>query len=141
MTHSIYIVDDNAHVREALIMLIEEEPDLLICGSAETALEALDVLPSIDADLVLTDFSLPGLSGVELIERLSTLKPRQLMAVLSAHAESSYAEQSLAAGARGYFLKDDPTAVVAGIRRVLGGDVYVSPDLHARRPAVIDNAG
>lgn len=129
MTHTIFVVDDNVFVREALVMLIEVEPDLAICGVAESAAEALDVLLSVEPDLVLTDFSLPGLSGIELIKRLGAVKPEQSVAIFSAHAEPVCAEQALAAGARGFILKEDATTVVAGIRCVLDGEVYVSPAL------------
>ena len=141
MTHTIYIVDDNVSVREALIMLIEEEPDLAICGAADTAVDALEVILRMQPDLVLTDYSLPGMSGVELIERLGILKPEQRVAMLSAHVERAYADQALSAGAAGYLLKGDGQAIIEGIRRMLGGNAYVSPVLRIRNPARNENDG
>lgn len=141
MTHTIYIIDDNVFVRQALIMLIEEEPDLVICGAAETAVEALDVILSLKPDLVLTDFSLPGLTGLELIERLGVLNPEQPVAMVSGQAEPVCADRAIAAGARGYILKDDATAIVAGIRRVLDGEVYVSPALRTHQPSLSETEG
>lgn len=126
MNQTIYIVEDNLLVREALVMLIEDEPDLEVCGVAGTASEALDALLGMNPDLVLTDLSLPGMSGIELIERLRILKPHQRMLMLSGRAESAYAEQALAAGAKGYILKGDPLAIMEGIRQILDGAVYVS---------------
>jgi DNA-binding NarL/FixJ family response regulator len=126
MNQTIYIVEDNLLVREALVMLIEDEPDLEVCGVAGTASEALDALLGMNPDLVLTDLSLPGMSGIELIERLRILKPHQRMLMLSGRAEPTYAEQALAAGAKGYILKGDPLAIMEGIRQILGGAVYVS---------------
>lgn len=134
MTHTIYIVDDNVFIREALIMLIEEEADLAICGAADTALDALEVIPRLQPDLVLTDYSLPRMSGVELVERLGSLVPEQRVALLSAHMEPAYAEKALAAGAAGYILKEDGQSLVDGIRRVLDGDVYVSPAIRMAVP-------
>ena len=139
--HTIYIVDDSIFVREALIMLIEEEPDLAICGAADTAVEALEVILRLQPDLVLTDYSLPRMSGVELIERLGILKPDQRVAMLSAHVEPAYADRALAAGAAGYILKGDGQSIVKGIRRMLGGDAYVSPAVRTPRPASSENAG
>lgn len=137
MTHTIYIVDDNVFVREAVITLIEDEPDLAVCGAAETAVGALEVILRLKPDLVLTDFSLPGMSGVELIERLNAMKTGQRAAVLSAHRDPKYADQALAAGAMGYILKDDAEAIMVGIRRVLEDKVYVSPALqrHEANPS------
>lgn len=134
MKHSIYVVDDNVLVREAIVMLIEEEPDLAICGAAETAIEALEVLPRMKPDLVLTDYSLHGLTGIDLIERLASVRSNLRVAVLSAHMNPAYADQALAAGAMGYILKGDWQSIVRGIRCVLGGNVYVSPSLRVRRP-------
>lgn len=141
MKHTIYIVDDNVFVREALIMLIEEEPDLVICGAADTAVEALEVILRLQPDLVLTDYSLLGMSGIELIERLAILKPGQRVAMLSAHMEPVYADKALAAGAMGYILKGDGQSIVKGIRRVRDGNVYVSPAVRMRRPCPSENAG
>ena len=126
MNQTIYIVEDNLLVREALVMLIKDEPDLEVCGVAGTASEALDALLGMNPDLVLTDLSLPGMSGIELIERLQIQTPRQRTAMLSGRTEPTYAEQALAAGAKGYILKGNPLAIIEGIRQVLGGAVYVS---------------
>lgn len=126
MKRTIYIVDDHPFVREALTMLIEDERDLEVCGMAETAAEALNAIPEVNPDLVLVDGSLPGLSGIELIEQLLILKPHQRTLMLSGHAEPVYAEQALAAGAKGYILKGDSLAILEGIRHVLGGKVYLS---------------
>lgn len=126
MKKTIYIVDDSPDMCEVLVMLIEEEEDLEVCGIAATAMEALDTLCDLDPDLVITDLGLPGMSGMEFIERLCLLKPMQRMAIISAHAEAVYAEQSLLAGAKGYILKGDPTAMMEGIRRILEGEIYVS---------------
>ena len=122
MKHTIYIVEDNEHIRAALSMLIDEEPDLEVCGVAETAADALEMIGTVHPDLVLTDLSLPGMSGIELIERLQAEIPEQRVVVVSAHVDPAYAEQALAAGAVGYYPKSDPSAIIAGIRGVLTGD-------------------
>lgn len=137
MKHTIYIVEDNRHVREALSMLIDEQPDLEVCGVAGTAADALEMIRDVHPDVVLTDLSLPGMSGIELIERLQTEDPEQRVVVVSAHVEPAHAEQALVAGAVGYCLKSDPSGIIEGIGQVLGGRVYVSPSLASavRRPS------
>ena len=119
LRRSVYIVDDDAHVREALVMLIADEPDLEVCGVATAAAEALAAIPGAAPDLVLTDLSLPGMSGLELVERLLKQNALQRVAVLSGHPEPRYAEEARAAGARGYVLKGDADAMLQGIRRAL----------------------
>ena len=126
MKKTIYIVDDNPDMCEVLVMLIKEEEDLEVCGIAATATEALEALSGLDPDLVITDLGLPGMSGMEFIERLCVLKPTLRAAVMSAHGDSTYAEQSLDAGAKGYILKGDPIVMIEAIRRILGGEIYVS---------------
>lgn len=128
---TIYIVDDNADMREVLAMLVEEEEDLEVCGIAATAPEALGILCDLDPDLVISDLSLRGMNGMEFIERLCVLKPMLQAAIISAHADSVYAEQALVAGAKGYILKGDPTLMMDGIRRVLDGEIYVSRSVRA----------
>lgn len=129
VNHAIYIVDDNALVREALVIIIQDEPDLDVAGASESAADALELVPRLSPDLVLTDLSLPDMTGIEFVERLLALKFRNRIAVLSAHSEPDYVEQALAAGAHGYILKGEPEAMVEGIRHVLSGDVFVSPSV------------
>lgn len=131
MRQTIYVVDDNEYVREALVMLIEDEADLEVCGTSETAAEALVHIPDAHPNLILVDLALPGMNGIELIERLLALDPVLCCAVVSGHAEPEYAAQALAAGARGYIRKGEPQDILAGIRHVLSGEVYVSPTMLA----------
>lgn len=139
MTRTLYLVDDHPLLREALLLLIEDQQDLSVCGVAETAMEALGAIPEVNPDLVLTDFSLSGMNGIELIKRLLILNPQQRAAILSGHTEPVYVEQALSAGAKGYILKGEPLGMMEGIRHVLDGGVYVSPSIRAsadrRQPA------
>lgn len=132
MKRSLYMVDDHPLVREALVLLIEGEPDLELCGMAETATEALAAIPEVNPDLVLVDLSLPGMNGIELIQRLLALNPLQRTVILSGHTEPAHVEKSLAAGARGYILKGEPLTIMKGIRHALGGEVYVSRSIRPR---------
>lgn len=119
MRHSIYIVDDNWAVREALVLLIESEEDLRVCGTAGTAAEALNGIPEAEPDLVITDLSLPEISGIELVARLRTLRPGQRTVILSGHPEAEYASRAREAGANGCIMKGDPEMMLEGIREAL----------------------
>jgi len=66
----IFIVDDHPVIRQALRLLLEEEPDLTVCGEAATASEALERILDCKADVILVDMSLPDLNGIDLIRRL-----------------------------------------------------------------------
>lgn len=123
----IFIVDDHPLVRERLALLIEQQPDLVVCGEAESTGEALAALGGANADLAIVDLSLKGSAGLELVKSLQRLEPAVPALVLSMHDESLYAERVFRAGARGYINKrESAQQVVEAIRRVLDGKLYVS---------------
>ena len=131
--HSILIVDDRPLMREGLRTLISRERDLIVCGEAETAGQALDAVANLKPNLELADITLPGPNGIELIKDICALQHVILMLVISMHDESLYAERVLRAGARGYIMKQEsgPTMMQA-IRQVLAGRIYVSDKMSAR---------
>ena len=121
------LVDDHAVMRHGLAALFNEEPDLRVCGEAESAAQALDLLATTEVDVAVVDISLKGSDGLELIRQISSLHPRVLSLVLSMYDESVYAERALRAGARGYVRKAEAAdTVMTAVRRVLKGDTYVS---------------
>ena len=123
----VLIVDDHPMMRDGLAALITAQPDLIVCGEAANAAEAMQSVEAQRPDLLLLDISLPGKSGLETIKDLLALHPRLSILVISMHDESFYAERVLRAGARGYIMKERATQdVLEGIRTVLGGDLYVS---------------
>jgi DNA-binding NarL/FixJ family response regulator len=135
--HRVFIVDDHPLVREGLANLINQQPDLLVCGQAEDAAQTLAGIGVSRAELALIDISLKTASGLELVKDLKIHFPAVALIVLSMHDEMLYAERAIRAGARGYVMKRETTKeVLIAIRRVLQGDVYVSErvvNLMARR--------
>jgi DNA-binding NarL/FixJ family response regulator len=131
--YGILIVDDHPIVRQGLAQLINEEPDLHVCGQAEDAVEAIQAIDKLQPDLVIVDLSLKDtISGLELIKDIKVRYASLPVLTLSMHDETVYAERALRAGARGYIMKHEATdRVVAAIRRVLAGQIYVSEDLAA----------
>ncbi len=130
--YGILIVDDHPIVRQGLAQLINEEPDLHVCGQAEDALEAIQIIGKLEPDLVIVDLSLKNTSGLELIKDIKVRHASLPVLTLSMHDEAVYAERALRAGARGYIMKHEATdRVVIAIRRVLAGQIYVSEDLAA----------
>ena len=128
----VLIVDDHPMTRAGLVHVINHQPDLIVCGEAESAAQALDVLDSSRPDLLLIDITLPGKSGLELIKDVKAMQPELLMLVVSMHDESLYADRVLRAGARGYITKHEGGEKLMGaIRHVLSGKIYVSESMSA----------
>ncbi len=124
---SIFLVDDHPLVRLWLGQLIEEQGDLVVCGEADNAREALCRIEALKPDLVIIDIALPGGSGMELIKTLKGQHPHLLMIVLSMHDESVYAERAVRAGARGFVMKrETANQIIEAIYKVLRGKLAVS---------------
>jgi DNA-binding NarL/FixJ family response regulator len=128
MKSTVMLVDDHAIVLHGLMQLINDSPDLevsLQADSAEAALVLLKTNPL--PNLVVTDISLPGLSGIDLTKTITTQFPDLPVLVLSMHDEMVHGERAFRAGARGYLTKQEATdKVVLAIRRILGGEDYLS---------------
>ena len=128
----IFIVDDHPICREGLAVIIRQQPDMILCGEADTAANAFEQIPRAKPDIVLTDIGLPGKSGLELLKDLHAILPGLPVLVISMHDEGLYAERALHAGARRYIMKQEVREkIVQAITRVLGGQVYVSEKISA----------
>jgi DNA-binding NarL/FixJ family response regulator len=128
----ILLVDDHPLVREWLANLINEEPDLEVCGQTGSAPEALGLIGTSLPRIVIVDISLDHGSGLELIKKVKAVHPKVDMIVLSMHDEILYAERAMRAGAAGYVMKRDATdKVLAAIRAVLKGAPYLSNAVNA----------
>lgn len=126
----ILVVDDHPLLKVGLARLIEGEQGLEICGMASEVHEAMAQVESCKPDLVVTDLTLPGRSGLEMIKDLSAIHPELPVIVFSMHDEMVYAERVLRAGGRGYVTKDSaPERLLEAIRTVLEGGVYASKSL------------
>ncbi len=129
----ILLVDDHAVVRYGIAQIINREADLVVCGEEENAGNALSAIAKVRPDLVIADISLKDSSGLELMRNIKAQYEKLPVLVVSAHDESVYAEVAFRAGAMGYVMKGEPLErVVTAIRRVLGGNLYVSDALAAR---------
>jgi len=129
----VLLVDDHPIVRQGLGQLINEEPDLAICGEAEDFQQALIALDQVKPDVAIVDISLKDRSGIELIKEIRARKPELPILVLSMHDESLHAERVLRAGAKGYIMKQEATEqVMNAIRKVLRGEVYLSEKMSSR---------
>ena len=129
----VFIVDDHPIVRQGLKLLIDQEPDLMVCGDAENADAVLPAIRALKPAIAVIDLSLGHDSGIELIKTIRLQHPDLPLLVLSMHDESLYAERALRAGARGYIMKQEaPEKVIIAIKQVLQGDIYLSDAMKAK---------
>ncbi len=129
----VIIVDDHPVVRRGLAQLINQEPDLFVCGEAGSAHAALKVVSEEEPDVILLDLSLGDTNGISLIRDIRSQCGDVPILVLSMHEESLYAERVLRAGARGYIMKEEATErVIEAIRRVLRGKIHLSEKMSTR---------
>ena len=126
----VFVVDDHPVVRQGLVQMIDNEPDLVVCGQGEDAYAAIRAIRDARPDLALVDVSLNGGDGIELVKELKSQGLDVPALVLSMHDEMLYAERALRAGARGYIMKQAaPETLLGAIRQVLAGEIYVSPTM------------
>jgi DNA-binding NarL/FixJ family response regulator len=139
----IFLVDDHPMMRSGLAQLINRQPDMVVCAEAGQPTEVFNLFSQARPDVVLTDLTMPGRSGLEFIKDLIALQSDLPILVISMHDEVVYAERCLRAGARGYIMKESGSEnLLTALRRVIAGQTYVSPgvsesilsNLSARKP-------
>ncbi len=130
---NVMVVDDHAIIRQGMSLLINREPDLLVCCEAADIDAAIEANRAAPHDIAVVDISLENASGLELVRRFQFLFPELPILILSMHDESIYAEPALKAGARGYLMKQMATDVLLhAIRQVLQGELYLSDQMNSR---------
>ena len=129
----ILLVDDHPLMRRGQADLLNREPDLIVCGEAGTAQEAMEAIAKVKPDLVLVDMGLPDKDGLELTKDIQALHPGLPVLAMSMQDESLFAARVLRAGGRGYVMKQEgPDRLAAAIRTVLGGQVALSTRMSAK---------
>jgi two-component system invasion response regulator UvrY len=126
----ILLVDDHAIVREGYRALLAKQTGLRVVAEAEDGVQAYQRFKECRPDVVVTDLSLPGLSGLELIGRIKRRAPEAKILVFSMHQNPSFAVQASRAGALGYVTKSSsPEVLLRAIREVHAGRHVLSPDI------------
>lgn len=130
---SILLVEDHKVMAETLVHILRTKGKFNIADVAENAEEAMEWLserkPEHQVDLALVDVVLPRTSGIELVSMIQQKYPGLPCLMISGRSAGQYVKRSLAAGARGYVLKDDLNEVMSGIQHVLEGGIYLSRQL------------
>lgn len=126
----ILIADDHLIVREGLRLILETQAGFEIVGEARDGVEAIELASDLLPDVVLMDLRMPRLDGIAAIEHLRTHQPGIALVILTTYNEDDLMRRGLAAGARGYLLKDtDRDTLFATIRAAVRGDTLLKPEL------------
>jgi DNA-binding NarL/FixJ family response regulator len=129
----VLIVDDHPAVREALGIRISAQPDLVVCGEAADAGEALRLAAATSPNVAIVDIALKSGNGIDLIQRLVDRDDSLRAIVWSVYSDELYAERAIRAGAVGYINKEQATCkIIEAIRQVLDGQLYLSPAITER---------
>jgi DNA-binding NarL/FixJ family response regulator len=132
----VLLADDHAILRAGLRMLLEAQPDMAVVAEAADGEEAVRRATGTRPDVAVVDLTMPGLSGVETLERLRREVPATRLLVLTMHDDPGYARLALAAGAAGHVVKDAGSGeLLAAIRAVHGGRTFVHVGAHPRPSA------
>lgn len=124
------IADDHAILRSGLKRIFALVTDMEVVGEAENGSEVLSQVQQVEVDLLLLDLNMPGIDGVELIQRVRAHRKGLPILILSMHNEPQVATRALHAGADGYITKDCETDVLLlAIRKVASGGQFIAPNL------------
>jgi DNA-binding NarL/FixJ family response regulator len=127
---SVLLVEDHPMFRERLTLLISNQPGMSVCGEADTVHRAVILAESLRPHIAIVDITLRGSNGLDFLKELKARGITVPVLVLSMHDEAVYAERALRAGARGYITKNEAsTEVMAAIKQVLNGEVYLSREM------------
>ena len=126
------IAEDQAMVLGALAALLETEPDIAVCARATNGRAALEALGTHKPEVLVTDIEMPEMTGLTLAAEARQRYPHVRVIILTTFARPGYLRRALESGAKGYLLKDRPSAELAdAVRRVHRGQRVIDPELAA----------
>ena len=142
MAIRILIAEDQRIVREGLVALLEDEPEVEIAGEATNGQEAVELFARLQPDVVLMDLQMPVMDGPEATRRIREQAPDARILVLTTYATDEFIFKALRAGAQGYLLKDASTdELLAAIRSIHEGQTLLAPAVAARLVAGVSAGG
>ena len=126
----IIIADDHTLFRIGLKQMLESFDGVSVVAEAANAAQTLDVVQGVAADLLVSDLTMPGTGGTQLIEQLHRQHPSLPILILSMHDEPATVRRALQAGASGYLTKESsPAMLQAAVRQVAAGERFIPPAL------------
>ena len=128
--HSVLLVDDHRILLEGVKNLVNSLPRFEVADTATTGSQALDLIKRNDYEILITDYEIPGLTGLELIKAARAVQPEIKVIVLSMHDDPSVVRELLRAGIQGYVLKKDThTTLVEALQKVVEGKKFLSDEI------------
>ena len=123
----ILIADDHAIVREGVKQIVKTLPEVTLIDEVSDGNEALAMINRVGYDLIILDISMPGLSGLDILQSIQHKKNNNKILILSFHPQEQYAIRAFKLGASGYLSKDSAFEELAmAIRKILSGGKYIS---------------
>ena len=131
---TVLLADDHALVRRGFRRLLEDDTELAVVGEASNGEEAIALSASLKPHVIVMDAAMPGTSGLAAIKVILEQRPSARILMLSMHAEETLVKQAMAAGARGYVLKNAlDLDLAAAVKKVAAGETVLDPAV--ARPA------
>jgi len=126
----VLIADDHAVVRQGLKQILASDPDVVVTGEARNGNEAIELARTVDWDVAVLDYSMPGPNGLDLLNEIKRNFPERPVLVLSMHPEDVHATRVLKAGGAGYITKESASQeLTSAIKKVAKGGMYISQSL------------
>lgn len=126
----VLIADDHPVVRDGLKTILSSDPEVRVVGEARDGDEALEMMRSVDWDVAVLDYSMPGKGGVDVLAQVKHDYPDRPVLILSIYPEDPHGMRALKAGAAGYITKESAgDELTAAVKKVVTGGRYVSPSL------------
>lgn len=129
----VFLADDHAVLRAGLRLLVETQSDMEVVGEAGNAAETSERVRAVQPDVMVLDLSMPGTSGVRLVEQLVREIPDIRVLVLTMHDDVAYMRMAIAAGAAGYMVKKSAdTDLLSAIRAIAAGRMFTLMDISTK---------
>ncbi|MBH0027306.1 response regulator transcription factor [Pseudoalteromonas sp. SWN29] len=130
----VYLVEDQALVRDAIAALLSLDFNIEIIGQASNGQDALNAIEALDSDLlpdiILTDIEMPTMNGIELSEKIAAKFPAIKMVIMTTFSRAGYIRRSLSSGVKGFILKEAPSEdLINALKKVMQGQKVIDPEL------------
>lgn len=133
MPTRIVLIDDHRLVRAGIAALLRDLPGVTVIGEGASGAEAIELVGSLEPEVLFLDLVMPGMSGLDVLPRINESHPELKVIVLSMHASEEHVVRALQLGAVGYMLKDGaPTELAQALETVAKGEIWLSPTISRR---------
>jgi DNA-binding NarL/FixJ family response regulator len=139
MSIRVLLADDHGVLRDAMCRLLESQSDFEVVGAASDGSEAVAKAEALAPEVIVMDVSMPNLNGIEATRRILKSSPATGVVMLSMHSSGEMVQRALAAGARGYVLKESGASdMMSAVRTVAAGGRYLGEGVDM---GAMDNGG